>query len=68
MTAVYLLRPVAVIGGPSAVVRAACETCARSVAAEAAGLEGTTYWRDPGQTEVAPVLEAGKRGIILRRD
>lgn len=65
MSAIYLLRAVGGEPGPAMVVRAACEQCARSVAVEHAGAEGTAYWRDPARTEVARVLEVGKRGCIL---
>ena len=64
--AIYLLRPVT--EGPSVVVRAACEQCARSAAAAQAELEGTTYWRDPERTSVVRVKETGISGTVLRRE
>lgn len=51
--------------GPAMVVRAACPTCARNVAVEAVGPEGTRYWRE---CDVQRVHESGKSGVVLRRD
>lgn len=66
---IWLLRPTkASTGGPSVVVRAACEQCARSAATADAGAEGTAYWRDPERTSVVKVVEDGKSGLVLRRD
>ena len=52
----------------SVVVRAACETCARSVAAATAGAEGTLVWRDAERSTCKRVLEAGKSGVVLRAE
>lgn len=51
--------------GPAMVVRAACPTCARNVAVDAAGPEGTRYWRE---CDVQRVHESGAAGVVLRRD
>lgn len=66
--AIYLLRPVAPHTGPSLVVRAACEQCARSAAAAQAEDEGTMYWRDAERTSVVRVKETGISGTVLRRE
>lgn len=52
----------------SVVVRAACETCARSVAAATAGAEGTLVWRDAERSTCKRVREAGKSGVVLRSE
>lgn len=52
----------------SVVVRAACETCARSVAAATAGAEGTLVWRDAERSTCKRVLEHGKSGVVLRSE
>lgn len=62
---IYLL---AVPLGPSVVVRAACEVCARGVAADNAGPEGTAVWRDPSRSTCRVVYQSGKSGLVLRRD
>lgn len=51
--------------GPSLVVRAACPTCARNVAVEQAGPEGTRYWRE---ADCQRIHESGKSGVVLRRE
>lgn len=48
----------------SLVVRAPCETCARSQGAVAAGAEGPMVWRDPAQSSVKRVEESGKSGVV----
>lgn len=68
MTGLFLVRPVVGQVGPTVVVRAAGEQCARRIAVEQAGAEGTVYWRDPAQTEVRPITSAGATGVVLRRD
>lgn len=50
------------------VVRAACETCARSVAAGEAGTEGPAVWRDPERSTCKRVNEDGKSGVVLRSE
>lgn len=52
----------------SVVVRAACESCARTVAAQAAGAEGTLVWRDPALTTCKQVKLAGINGVVLRAE
>lgn len=52
----------------SLVVRAACETCARSVAAGEAGAEGPAVWRDPERSTCKRVNEDGKSGVVLRSE
>ncbi|UAD00595.1 hypothetical protein K8B72_14055 [Pseudomonas aeruginosa] len=48
-------------------VRAAL-TCARTVAVENAGAEGTMVWRDPNLSSVELVRETDKPGLILKSD
>lgn len=50
------------------VVRAACETCARGVAAGAAGAEGPAVWRDPERSTCKRVKEDGISGVVLRSE
>lgn len=50
------------------VVRAACVTCARAVAAGAAGVEGTAVWRDPERSTCKEVKQEGINGVVLRSD
>lgn len=52
----------------SLVVRAACETCARSVAVAEAGPEGTAVWRDAERSTCKRVNEYGKSGVVLRAE
>lgn len=64
---IYLLRmtehpPVALV------VRAACITCARAVAAGAAGAEGTAVWRDPERSTCKEVKQEGINGVVLRSE
>lgn len=66
--AIWLLRPRAGTTGPSVVVRAICEQCARSAAVAQAGAEGTAYWRNPEHTSVVRVTEKGITGTVLRRE
>lgn len=72
---IYLLQMVEVgYGTPppgstrQLVVRAACETCARSVAAGEAGAEGPAVWRDPNRSTCKRVNEDGKSGVVLRSE
>lgn len=61
-------------GSIALLVRARCISCARDVAAEAAGPEGTRMWRDPELSSVELVhnpealgLEtAGPRAVLKR--
>lgn len=53
-------------GSAAMVVRARCITCARSVAVENAGGEGTAVWRDPARSTVELVRETDRSGLILR--
>ena len=48
------------------IVRARCLTCARSVAVENAGEEGTAIWRDPVRSDVDLVRETDRPGLIMR--
>lgn len=66
--AIWLIRPAAGTEGPSLVVRAACESCARSAGAAQAQTEGTAYYRDPARSSVVRVSETGNAGLVLRRD
>ena len=50
------------------VIRAACETCARSVAAGEAKAEGPAVWRDPNRSTCKRVNEDGKSGVVLRSE
>lgn len=50
------------------VVRAACETCARSVAAAECGAEGTAVWRDPERSTCKLVKLEGISGVVLRSE
>lgn len=50
------------------VVRAACEPCARSVAAGECGTEGPAVWRDPERSTCKRVNEDGKSGVVLRSE
>lgn len=50
------------------VVRAACETCARSVAAAECGAEGTAVWRDPERSTCKLVKQDGISGVVLRSE
>ncbi|MFU3391711.1 hypothetical protein ACM7KZ_29230 [Pseudomonas aeruginosa] len=52
----------------SMVVRARCASCARTVAVENAGAEGTMVWRDPSLSSVELVRETDKPGLILKSD
>ncbi|HGW5896665.1 TPA: hypothetical protein ACNIOJ_004773 [Pseudomonas aeruginosa] len=53
----------------SMVVRARrCTSCARTVAVENAGAEGTMVWRDPNLSSVELVRETDKPGLILKSD
>lgn len=54
--------------GRAMVVRARCLSCARSVAVENAGPEGTRVWRDPALSTVELVPESDKSGLILKTE
>lgn len=53
-------------GSVAMIVRARCLTCARSVAVENAGEEGTAIWRDPVRSDVDLVRETDRPGLIMR--
>ena len=53
-------------GSVAMIVRARCITCARSVAVENAGNEGTAVWRDPARSTVELVRESDRSGLIMR--
>lgn len=48
-------------------IRAMCLTCARNLAAENAGNEGRTIWRDPAQSTIRVIGPAEGRPAILER-
>lgn len=48
-------------------IRAMCLTCARNLAADNAGPEGTTIWRDPAQSTIRVIGPAEGRPAILER-
>lgn len=51
------------------VIRAACDTCARRIAAEQSREEGTLIWRDPDQSTVKPIEpDRGNNGVVLRHE
>lgn len=54
--------------GLAMVVRARCLSCARRVAVEHAGAEGTRVWRDPEYSTVELVRETDRPGLILRSE
>lgn len=54
--------------GIELIVRARCLSCARDVAVENAGAEGTMVWRDPNQSTCQLVDATGKKGLILRAE
>lgn len=53
-------------GSVTMVVRARCLTCARNVAVENAGDEGTAVWRDSERSTVVLVRETDRPGLIMR--
>lgn len=67
---IYLLQRSAMLPGQTGalVVRAACETCARSVAAGECCSEGPAVWRDPERSTCKRVNEDGKSGVVLRSE
>ncbi len=51
------------------VVRANSPACARRVAVENAGAEGTALWRDPEKSTVSLVEpEKGRIGLVIRKE
>ncbi|MCY1433884.1 hypothetical protein D9M71_499250 [compost metagenome] len=55
-------------GNRAVVVRAKCTSCARTVAAENAGAEGTLLWRDSNLSSVELVREGDRPGLILKSE
>lgn len=54
-------------GSIKQVLRAACQSCARRVAVDASGAEGTAVWRDPEQSTVKLIEpNKGVNGVVLR--
>lgn len=54
-------------GSIKQVLRAACMSCARRVAVDASGAEGTAVWRDPAMSTVKLIEpEKGIKGVVLR--
>lgn len=61
----YLIRSKAA----ELLVRANSPACARRVAVENAGAEGTSLWRDPEQSTVSLVEpEKGRIGLVIRKE
>jgi hypothetical protein len=54
--------------GKSMIVRAKCVSCARTVAVENAGPEGTAVWRDPERSSVDLVRHDDRPGLILKSE
>lgn len=48
------------------VVRARCLSCARQVAVDNSGTEGTEVWRNPSKSTVTVIHESGKPEAIIR--
>ncbi|MBV7482515.1 hypothetical protein [Bordetella sp. BOR01] len=63
-----IFKLAALDGSIELVVRARCLTCARAVAVEHAGTEGTRVWRDPNLSSVELVRETDKTALILRAE
>lgn len=56
-------------GSVKQVLRAACQSCARRVAVENCGAEGTAVWRDPALSTVKPIEpDKGVQGVVLRQE
>lgn len=56
-------------GSIKQVLRAACMSCARRVAVDASGVEGTQVWRDPALSTVKHIDPAhGVNGVVLRAE
>lgn len=54
-------------GSIKQVLRAACMSCARRVAVDASGAEGTAVWRDPAMSTVKLIEpDKGVNGVVLR--
>lgn len=64
MNALFLLT--VTLTKQQVIVRAACLTCARDVAAENAGGEGPLVWRDPQRSSVEVLRPEDKRGLVMR--
>lgn len=64
MNAVYILTVTQT--KQQVVVRAQCMSCARNLAANAAGGEGPMVWRDPALSTIELVRPTDKAGVILR--
>jgi hypothetical protein len=54
--------------GQAVLVRAKCLSCARTVAVQNAGSEGTMIWRDPAQSTVELIRPDDKPAMILRSE
>lgn len=53
-------------GSIKKVLRAACKSCARKVAVENSGAEGTAVWRDPELSTVKHIEpDQGVQGVVL---
>lgn len=64
--AIFLLT--ALDGSAAMVVRARCLTCARNVAVEHAGPEGTRVWASREHSTVELVRDTDRPGLILKTE
>lgn len=64
--AIFLLT--ALDGSAAMVVRARCLSCARNVAVEHAGPEGTKVWATRELSSVELIRESDKSGLILKTE
>ncbi len=63
-----IFKLAALDGSVEMVVRARCISCARAVAVDHAGPEGTRVWRDSSLSSVEVVRETDKTALILRAE
>ncbi len=63
-----IFKLAALDGSVKMVVRARCISCARAVAVDHAGPEGTRVWRDSSLSSVELVRETDKTALILRAE
>lgn len=64
MSALFLIK--ATDDSVAMVVRARCLSCARQVAVDNCGTEGTEIWRNPTKTTVSLIDTSGKPGAVMR--
>lgn len=55
-------------GAHQAIVRAKCMDCAREVAVQNSGSEGTLIWRDPSKSTVELVRPDGSPELIMKTE